>query len=104
MEDHPMAKSYSLEDTRSADAVERSRRQRVRKATQKGRKTKAPNRQTRRKRVVGTRDRNKPATGKQTKQQICLDLLNRPEGATVEELQAATSWQQHRVRGFLAGP
>ena len=25
------------------------------------------------------------------------------EGATIEELQAATGWQQHSVRGFLAG-
>jgi hypothetical protein len=51
---------------------------------------------------VGPRRRTKPATGKQTKQQTCLDLLSRPEGATIEELQAVTGWQQHSVRGFLA--
>ena len=45
----------------------------------------------------------KPAIRKQTKQQTCLDLLSRREGATIEELQAATGWQQHSVRGFLAG-
>ena len=50
-----------------------------------------------------TRSRTKPATDKQTKQQTCLDLLSRQEGATIEELQAATGWQQHSVRGFLAG-
>jgi hypothetical protein len=38
------------------------------------------------------------------RQQTCLDLLSRQEGATLEELQAATGWQQHSVRGFLAGP
>ena len=69
----------------------------------KAERAKAPKRQTRRKRVVGTRSRTKPATSKQTKQQTCLDLLSREEGATIEELQAATGWQQHSVRGFLAG-
>jgi len=43
-----------------------------------------------------------PSTTK-TKQQACLDLLIRREGATIEELQVATGWQQHSVRGFLAG-
>ncbi|MEM7024093.1 MAG: DUF3489 domain-containing protein [Pseudomonadota bacterium] len=38
-----------------------------------------------------------------TKQQVCLELLGRPEGACVEELQAATGWQAHSVRGFLSG-
>jgi hypothetical protein len=40
---------------------------------------------------------------KNTKQQACLDLLSRPEGAGIEDLQKATGWQQHSVRGFLAG-
>ena len=76
--------------------------QRRPKATHKGIKAKAPKRQTRRKSAVRSRGRIKPAAAK-TKQQVCLDLLNSPEGATVEELQAATGWQQHSVRGFLAG-
>lgn len=65
-------------------------------------KAKAPKRQTRSKSAVRSRGRVKPAAAK-TKQQVCLDLLSRTEGATVEELQAATGWQQHSVRGFLAG-
>ena len=40
---------------------------------------------------------------KNTKQQTCLHLLSRAEGASIEELQKATGWQQHSVRGFLAG-
>ncbi len=40
---------------------------------------------------------------KATKTQTCLDLLRRPNGATLEELQKATAWQAHSVRGFLAG-
>ena len=32
-----------------------------------------------------------------------LDLLKRPGGATSKELQKATEWQPHSVRGFLSG-
>jgi hypothetical protein len=38
-----------------------------------------------------------------TKTQACLDLLSRAAGATVRELQKATGWQPHSVRGFLSG-
>jgi len=71
-------------------------------AKSKSRKAKAPKGKTRSNSSVRFRGRIKPAAAK-TKQQACLDLLNRPEGATVEELQAATGWQQHSVRGFLSG-
>jgi Protein of unknown function (DUF3489) len=97
-----MAKSYSVDEPRRADAVERANRQRRPKATGKGKKAKAPKRQTRSKRAIRSRGHAKTASAK-TKQQICLDLLSRPDGVTVEELQAATGWQQHSVRGFLAG-
>ena len=43
------------------------------------------------------------ATKSKTKQSVCLILLARPNGATIEDLQTATGWQQHSVRGFLAG-
>jgi hypothetical protein len=32
-----------------------------------------------------------------------LDLLKRPDGATLLELTKATGWQAHSVRGFLSG-
>jgi hypothetical protein len=96
-----MAKSHSVE-LRSTVAVEHTKRRRRPKATHKSTKTKAPKRQTRRKSAVSTRGGVK-APAQKTKQQVFLDLLNRPEGATVEELQAVTGWQQHSVRGFLAG-
>ncbi len=38
-----------------------------------------------------------------SKQQRCLDLLSRRDGATLAELVAATEWQPHSVRGFLSG-
>jgi hypothetical protein len=95
-----MAKSHFVDQPRSADAVERTKRQRRPKATHK--REKAPKRQTRSKSAVLSRGRVKPAAAP-TKQQVCLDLLGGEEGATIEELQAATGWQQHSVRGFLAG-
>lgn len=38
-----------------------------------------------------------------SKQNGCLTLLTRPNGATIEDLQSATGWQTHSIRGFLAG-
>ena len=43
------------------------------------------------------------AAPRQTKQQIMIDLLRRPEGATIEEITAATVWQSHTVRGAMSG-
>ena len=45
----------------------------------------------------------RPAPERSTKLQQCLNLLNTAEGATIDELQSATGWQAHSVRGFLAG-
>ncbi|MGB6080539.1 MAG: DUF3489 domain-containing protein [Xanthobacteraceae bacterium] len=40
---------------------------------------------------------------KPNKQAKLLDLLKRPAGATIAVLSEAAGWQQHSVRGFLAG-
>jgi len=42
-------------------------------------------------------------TGRVTKHDRVLTLLTRREGATIPEMMEATDWQQHSVRGFLAG-
>lgn len=38
-----------------------------------------------------------------SKSEEVLKLLRRKRGATLAELQAATGWQAHSVRGFLSG-
>ena len=40
---------------------------------------------------------------KPTKIEQCLALLSNQAGTTINELQTATGWQAHSVRGFLAG-
>lgn len=38
-----------------------------------------------------------------TKHDRLLTLLNRRDGTTIPEMMEASGWQQHSVRGFLAG-
>ena len=40
---------------------------------------------------------------KDTKAQLLLGLLGRPEGATLDDLVQATSWQPHTTRAALTG-
>lgn len=40
--------------------------------------------------------------GPRTKVALLLQLLNRPEGASIEDMMRVSQWQQHSVRGFLA--
>ena len=54
----------------------------------KGRKKAAPESQ-------GAREGSKKAA--------ILELLRKPDGATIKDLMAATGWQAHSVRGFISG-
>jgi hypothetical protein len=46
---------------------------------------------------------SKAATGHHSKHDRILAMLRRSAGATLASLVAATEWQPHSVRGFLAG-
>ncbi|MCC0024419.1 MAG: DUF3489 domain-containing protein [Hyphomicrobiaceae bacterium] len=39
---------------------------------------------------------------KHTKAQTLIKLISRPNGATVDELMKATSWQRHTVRSVIS--
>ena len=45
----------------------------------------------------------KPIPRAGTKQAQMIELLRRPEGATVEQIAAATGWQHHTIRGAISG-
>src|SRR6202043_4116521 len=72
-------------------------------------KPKAATRSTARKTAKPTsRKRSAPASPKSairpgTKHAHIVAMLRAPAGATIAAMMAATEWQQHSVRGFLAG-
>jgi Protein of unknown function (DUF3489) len=45
----------------------------------------------------------KPTARAGTKQATMIEMLKRPEGATVEQIAAATGWQHHTIRGAISG-
>ena len=56
----------------------------------------------------GTQPQPHPSSVKQTertetKQDRILAMLRAPSGVTIDAMMLATGWQQHSVRGFLAG-
>ena len=50
-----------------------------------------------------TTEHAKPRTRENSKQAAVLRMLQRPEGATVQQIVDATGWQAHTVRGTFAG-
>jgi len=44
-----------------------------------------------------------PRTRENSKQATVIELLRRPEGATLAQITEATGWLAHSTRGFLAG-
>ena len=44
-----------------------------------------------------------PPARKGSKKAIVLEMLRRPEGASLKDIMEATGWQAHSVRGFISG-
>jgi hypothetical protein len=53
--------------------------------------------------AIGSAPVNAPKQRDGTKQSTLIELLKRPEGASLAEMVEATGWQQHTVRGAMAG-
>lgn len=45
----------------------------------------------------------RPTLRSGTKQALVVEMLRRPEGATIPEIVEATGWASHTTRGFFAG-
>ena len=50
-----------------------------------------------------TKQIRKPTNARRTKAGTILDMLQRPTGASINQLTKATGWQPHSVRAGLTG-
>jgi len=63
----------------------------------------APKKEKASKKAKAAKEPKQRKQAAQTKSAQVLAMLQRKGGATVQEIMAATEWQPHTVRGFLAG-
>ena len=78
----------------------KSRKESPRTRTAKGTPTRKPAKKARR--SAASENVNGSAR-RGTKQAILIEMLRRPNGATIEQMSAKTGWQAHSVRGAISG-
>jgi hypothetical protein len=66
-------------------------------------KSAAQEKQDAAKRLLKVGVEGKPRTRANSKQAQVIEMLRRPEGATINQICTATGWQAHTVRGTFAG-
>ena len=104
----PFHKIPEHEERRTQKGGAQSKTASRRKVTSPAATAKRPTRsvESKAERVAAAKTRVKidqPKVERVTKQERVLTLLSQSEGASIEEMMQATDWQQHSVRGFLAG-
>lgn len=110
----PQTKSHRRK-TKTASAKNVTRKARKSKATPAGRKREKRSATNAEPKKAPTTKRSAQDSANQTsgsenhpfrptsKLAKVVDMLRRPKGASLEELTLATGWQEHSVRGALAG-
>ncbi len=78
----------------------KSRKESPRTRTAKGTPTRKPAKKAR---CSATSKKVNSSARRGTKQAILIEMLRRPNGATIEQMTAKTGWQAHSVRGAISG-
>lgn len=89
----------TIEDAAETERSNANRRAKRKQAASRGQTSTKPTTVSKRE----TPHEQSRAETRVTKHTLLLQLLSRADGTTIADMMQATNWQQHSVRGFLAG-